>query len=150
MKYSVGLPVSNGRDRVNCAHAQIAWPHTKWMLASPGRISNQSCLRCVEMDNSAQRKLHNLYAMQAVCCPWWRHNQFEEPSSHEASCDVRTMISLRVTRRVNLKPFFQSAEIRGSSSLYSHCSTTVIWLTDSYDKQLTGLAFACRFTALVN
>ena len=48
-----------------------------------------------------------------------------------------------------MKPFSQSAEIRGSSSLYSHCSTTVNWLTDSYDKQLTGLAFACRFTALV-
>ena len=105
------------------------------------------------MDDSAQRKPHNLYAMEAVCCPWWRHNQFEEPSSHEASCDVRTMISLRVTRRLRESSFETFLSVRrdkrGSSSLYSHCSTTVNWLTDSYDKQLTGLAFACRFTALV-
>ena len=71
--------------------------------------------------------------MQAECCQWWRHNKFEEPSSHEASFDVRMMRSLWVTRRLRESSCETFVSVRrdkrGSSSLYSQCSTTVNWLT---------------------
>ena len=66
MKYSVGLPVLNGRHRVICAHVQIAWPCAKWMLASPGCISNQSCLRCVETLRSRNGRQRSKEAAQSV------------------------------------------------------------------------------------
>ena len=51
--------------------------------------------------------------MQAEGCPWWRHNQsVEEPSSHEASLDVRMMNSLRVTRGSSFETFLRSAEVK--------------------------------------
>ena len=67
----------------------------------------------LETDDSAQRKPHNLYTMQAEGCPWRRHNQsVEEPSSHEASLDVRMMSSLRVTRGSSFETFLRSAEVK--------------------------------------
>ena len=105
----------------------------------------------LEMDDSAQRKPRNLYSMQAEGCPWRRHNQFEEPSSHEASLDVHTMSSLQVTWRLresSFETFVWSTEVKEVPP-HSRCSTTVNWLTDTYWKQLTGLAFACQFTSLV-
>ena len=85
---------------------------------SPGPTSRVSVVWKhfgLEMDDSAQRKTRNLYAMQPEVCPWRRHNQFEEPSSHEASFDVRTMSSLWVTRRFresSFETFVQSAEVK--------------------------------------
>ena len=54
-------------------------------------------------------------AMQVEGCPWQRHNQFEEPSSHEASFNVCTMTSLRVIRRLresSFKTFVRFAEVK--------------------------------------
>ena len=57
---------SNGHHRVNCAHAQIVWPCAKWMLVSPGRYSNQLCLRCVETLRSRNGRQCSKEAVQSV------------------------------------------------------------------------------------
>ena len=81
--------------------------------------------------DSAQRKLHNLYAMQAEGRPWRRHNQFEEPSLHEALFDVHMMSVTWRLRESSFETFVRSAEVKEVPS-HSRCSTTVNWLTDTY------------------
>ena len=157
MKYSVGLPVSNGRHRVNCAHAQIAWLRAKWMLASPGCISNQSCLHCVETLRSRNGRQRSKEAVQSA-----RYAGRRLPMAKAQSL-WRTIFAWSIVRRTYDELIASNSETqrefiwnlcpvgrgkRGSFSLYLRCSTTVNWLTDTYGKQLTGLAFACQFTAL--
>ena len=86
----------------------------------------------LETDDSAQRKPRNLYAMQAEGCPWQRHNQFEELSSHEVSFDIRTMSSASNSETQNsFETFVRSTEVKEVPP-HLRCSTTVNWLTDSY------------------
>ena len=66
MKYSVGLPISNGRHRVKCANCVTKCK----MDASESRSYLQPVVSVwkhfgLKNDNSAQRKPCNLYAMQA-------------------------------------------------------------------------------------
>ena len=46
-KHSVGLPVSNSRHWVNCAHVQISWPHAKMDFASHSVVSPSSRISVV-------------------------------------------------------------------------------------------------------